>query len=102
MFEQYVSKSEIKRAAYPFPWGLSLEYAVPLKAVEKLPAAPVVSETKFNEVKAELDKLNKFKAYFDSLYGEGLEIKGWHLNGDLESFDNFYDSAIEAMKSEVL
>ena len=37
----------------------------------------------------------KFKAYFDDLYGQGLEIANWHLNGDLEPFDNFYDAACE-------
>ena len=39
-----------------------------------------------------------FKEYFDSLYGQGLEIANYHLNGDLEPFDNFYDSAIEKLK----
>lgn len=37
----------------------------------------------------------RFKEYFDSLYGQGLEIANWHMNGDLEPFDNFYDSALE-------
>lgn len=34
-----------------------------------------------------------FKDYFDDLYGEGLEIANWHLNGELEPFDSFYESA---------
>ena len=37
----------------------------------------------------------RFKEYFDELYGQGLEIANWHQNGDLEPFDNFYDSAID-------
>lgn len=37
----------------------------------------------------------RFKEYFDSLYGQGLKIANWHMNGDLEPFDNFYDSALE-------
>ena len=37
----------------------------------------------------------KFKQYFDELYGQGLEIANWHLNGELEPFDNFYESACE-------
>lgn len=37
----------------------------------------------------------KFKEYFDELYGEGLEVANWHLNGELEPFDNFYESALE-------
>ena len=36
-----------------------------------------------------------FKSYFDDLYGQGLEISNWHMNGDTEPFDNFYDSAME-------
>ena len=37
----------------------------------------------------------KFKQYFDEMYGQGLEIANWHLNGALEPFDNFYESACE-------
>ena len=40
-------------------------------------------------------KLKRFKEYFDDLYGQGLEIANWHQNGNLELFDNFYESAIE-------
>ena len=36
-----------------------------------------------------------FKKYFDDLYGEGLEVANWHLNGDLEPFDNFYENALQ-------
>ena len=36
-----------------------------------------------------------FKKYFDELYGEGLEVVNWHLNGDLEPFDNFYENALQ-------
>lgn len=46
------------------------------------------------------EQLLKFKEFFDELYGEGLEIANWHHNGDLEEFDNFYDSAIESMNQE--
>jgi len=42
-------------------------------------------------------QLLNFKKYFDELYGKGLAIANWHLNGHLESFDNFYESAIESM-----
>ncbi len=38
---------------------------------------------------------DKFKRYFDELYGTGLNIEGWHENGELEPFDNFYESALE-------
>lgn len=39
--------------------------------------------------------LKRFKEYFDELYGKGLYVAGWHMNGNLEPFDNFYESAIE-------
>lgn len=43
-----------------------------------------------------IKSLSAFKEYFYDLYGTGLEVAGWHLNGELESFDNFYESAMEA------
>ena len=44
-----------------------------------------------------LEQLQQFKEYFDSLYGDGLEVANWHLNGAMESFDTFYESAVKAM-----
>ena len=40
-------------------------------------------------------KAIKFKEYFDEMYGKGLDVANWHLNGELEPFDNFYESACE-------
>lgn len=42
----------------------------------------------------EIPQLYAFKAYWDGLYGEGLEVANWHLSGNLEPFDEFYHSAI--------
>ena len=42
-----------------------------------------------------LKSLSAFKEYFDGLYGEGLGVANYHLNGTTEPFDNFYDSAME-------
>lgn len=50
-----------------------------------------------DRLRTENARLQKFKLYFDNLYGKGLDIANWHQNGDLEPFDNFYDSAIEEM-----
>ena len=36
----------------------------------------------------------RFKAYFDALYGTGLEVANWHKNGALEPFDTFYENAM--------
>lgn len=52
-----------------------------------------------NRQKAEIERLQKFKTYFDGLYGINLEVEGWHENGNTISFDEFYDSAIEDMDS---
>lgn len=46
----------------------------------------------------EIAELKRFKQYFDELYGTGLEVANWHLNGDLESLDNFMDYANDYMK----
>lgn len=27
----------------------------------------------------------------ESFLGQGLEVEGWHMNGDKELFDNFFD-----------
>ena len=42
-----------------------------------------------------LKALNAFKSYFYGLYGQGLDVANYHLNGATEPFDNFYDSAME-------
>lgn len=44
---------------------------------------------------ASREPLEKFKEYFDDLYGKGLEIYGWHMNGEAKSFDDFYEDACE-------
>jgi len=49
-------------------------------------------------LKAEVNQYKEFKNYFDSLYGQGLEVANWHLNGSLEPFDNFFDSAVDEME----
>lgn len=49
------------------------------------------------DLENKVKRLKVFKSYFDELYGKGLEFANWHLNGDLEPFDNFYESAIQEM-----
>ena len=43
----------------------------------------------------EFGKYKKFKEYFDDLYGKGLEVENWHMNGKTIPFDDFYESACE-------
>ena len=54
-------------------------------------------EGTFNEIlrfmqvqEKRMQELERFKKYFDEMYGIGLEVAEWHQNGDLELFDNFY------------
>ena len=51
-----------------------------------------------NRQQAEIEKLQVFKSYFDELYGKGLDVENWHLNRELEPFDNFYDAALDEME----
>jgi hypothetical protein len=51
-----------------------------------------------DELQNENRKLKAFHDYFSELYGQGLEIAYWHGNGDLEPFDNFFESAKEEME----
>lgn len=46
---------------------------------------------------SEIDGLQAFYDYFGELYGTGLEVANWHQNGELEPFDNFFDSAEQEM-----
>lgn len=46
---------------------------------------------------AEYKQLQAFYNYFSELYGKGLEVANWHLNGDTEPFDSFFDSAEETL-----
>lgn len=53
------------------------------------------------EVYRTLKKYVLFKDYFNDLYGKGLEVANWHLNGKLEPFDTFFESACEYAEKEV-
>lgn len=45
-------------------------------------------------------KYKRFYDYWVELYGKGLAISGWHLNGEEEPFDNFFESALRYMEEE--
>ena len=53
-----------------------------------------------NRQQAEIERLKAFKSYFDELYGKGLDVANWHLNSELEPFDNFYESASQEVVGE--
>lgn len=53
-----------------------------------------------NRQQAEIERLKAFKSYFDELYGKGLDVANWHLNSELELFDNFYESVLQEVVGE--
>lgn len=45
---------------------------------------------------ADVEALRKAREaldYWRELYGTGLEVLNWHMNGDTETFDSFYDNS---------
>jgi len=48
----------------------------------------------------ELQRLNRYKAYWDELYGQGLEVANWHQNGKTEPLDSFLDDAESELESD--
>lgn len=69
------------------PMVMQLTNEIMDEAEKKILAATV-------DLTREITALRAFKNYFDSLYGKGLEVANFHLNGELEPFDDFYESAI--------
>lgn len=53
-----------------------------------------------NRQQAEIERLKAFKSYFDELYGKGLDVANWHLNSELEPFDNIFESALQEVVGE--
>lgn len=64
-----------------------------IQDLEAIRVCRVMSKNRMPGIRAAIEAL-RFKAYFDALYGRGLEIANWHQNGETEPFDHFYDSAV--------
>lgn len=54
-------------------------------------------KAEIERLKEQRERLIRFKKYFESLYGQSLEVANFHLNGVLEPLDNFIDSAMDEM-----
>lgn len=67
------------------------------KKVEALETANDLLHDETKELQQEVKRLKKFYDYFRELYGQSLEIAFWHQNGELEPFDNFFESAEQEM-----
>lgn len=70
------------------------------KYAEQLPDCLNIRAMQENTNSYNLYELKRFKEYFDEMYGKGLEVANWHENGNLEPFDNFYESAIEYVETK--
>jgi len=79
-------------------WADALEKLADYEDTGLEPGEVKSLEAEWRAAKTVVEELRRFKAYFDSLYGQGLEIANWHMNGDMEPFDNFYDSALAEME----
>ena len=88
-------------------WGALVEKYMALKWEERQKAYDSLYDftqenfTGIRVIKAfvkEMKELSAFKEYFDGLYGQGLQVANWHMNGAHEPFDSFYESAVEAAK----
>ncbi len=84
-----VSKSELKQVNDVSPEDIYRK----LQAYEDTGLTP----EEIKDLQQENQALKAFKEYFDEMYGKCLEVANWHLNGELEPFDNFYDGAINEM-----
>lgn len=70
-----------------------------IRCLEKnLSIANQFNKQQAKNCEALLVKGERFKEYFDELYGLNLYVANWHMNGALEPFDNFYESAIDYME----
>lgn len=76
----------------------SLRSLVKMRKPSVLTKAMTESADYIDELEKENKRLNAFYNYFAELYGKGLEVANWHLNGELEPFDNFFDSAEQEME----
>lgn len=52
-----------------------------------------VPKVNFDALKEENAKLKtKLNEIWDCFYGQNMKLAGWHLNGDLEPIDKFFDN----------
>ena len=66
-----------------------------LKLINLKRVHPFYDWKEMKEVRERAIEALRFKPYFDELYGIGLEVANWHQNGDLISFDGFYEAAMQ-------
>ena len=92
ILEESKRQNEIMRDN-PSTFWASHQMADGVKNAERRIAALDIALSALRPVSRE--QVEKFKEYFDDLYGKGLEVYGWHMNGEAKSFDDFYEDACE-------
>lgn len=113
-FKDCVYKNEIARKLYAYEdTGLTPEEVATMKAeysdtfqahlnqlLDIKDKQIAVLQSLCEEMENTAKEYRAFKEFFDALYGRGLTVGNYHLNGALEPFDNFYDKAVDEMRKE--
>lgn len=70
-----------------------------IEAVEDDAMEPVSCDSK---ILVALESAHKFIEAIMSFYGTNLEVANWHMNGDLEHWDSFFDENMSGDELELL
>lgn len=54
------------------------------------------------ELRKALGKAGKFISAIMEFHGQNLQVANWHLNGDLEPWDNFFEENMDGDELEVI
>lgn len=90
-----MNKEQLETIKKGYQWWLEAE-----NQADKNEFAECITTQDVPTLIAEVERLQRFKNYFDYLHGKGLGMANWHQNGDLELFDNFYKEAVNFMEKE--
>ena len=61
-----------------------------------------MTEQELRELQEKVKQLEAFKSFFDDLYGIGLTVRNYHINGYPEQFDSLYEEAVSWMEEAVV
>lgn len=57
---------------------------------------------RIEQLEKALEKSERFISAIMGFYGEGLQVHNYHLNGDAESWDNFFDENMDGDELKVI
>lgn len=87
-FRQNLALLKAEEIEMPKKWVLEL-----LNTIEALQQENEQLQAQVAKMREALRKAREALDYWRELYGIGLEVLNWHMNGDIETFDSFYDSS---------